>query len=133
MRSTTLGLLALALLCLTPTDRLTAAETEPTPEQLEFFEKHVRPVFVRYCHECHSGDEPKASLRLDVRSGMMQGGDSGPAVVPGKPEESLLVASVKYEPDADYKMPPKGKLPPDDLAAIIKWVEIGAPWPAESG
>ena len=72
--------------------------TKPTPEQLEFFEKNIRPLFVTHCHKCHSRTSKpnKGGLLLDHGDGLRKGGDSGPAVVPGKPAESLLVQSVKY-------------------------------------
>ncbi|MDP7204915.1 MAG: c-type cytochrome domain-containing protein, partial [Pirellulaceae bacterium] len=71
---------------------------KPTPEQLEFFEKNIRPLLVTHCHKCHSrAAKPlKGGLSLDHREGASRGGDSGPVIVPGKPAESLLVKSVKY-------------------------------------
>ncbi len=70
-----------------------------SPEQIEFFETQVRPVLVRHCYDCHSSDaaELKAGLYVDSREAMQKGGDSGPAVLPGKPKESLLIAAVKYQ------------------------------------
>lgn len=99
-------------------------------ESLEFFEKHVRPVLANRCYECHVGDEAKGSLRLDSRAAMLEGGDTGPALVPGKPAESLLIAAINY--DGIYEMPPTSKLPDEEIAALTKWVELGAPWPAEA-
>ncbi|MDB5310346.1 MAG: Planctomycete cytochrome [Gemmataceae bacterium] len=96
----------------------------------EFFEKHVRPVLVERCLSCHGPEKPKAGLRLDTRAAMMKGGESGAAVVPGKPKESLLVEAVRQA--GDLKMPPSGKLPARELAALEQWVSHGAPWPANT-
>src|SRR4051794_12843438 len=73
----------------------------------EFFEKQVRPVLVARCFECHSGktDKPKGNLRLDSRTAAVKGGDTGPAIVPGKPKESLLIDAINY--GEQYQMPPK--------------------------
>jgi len=101
-------------------------------QDLEFFEKQVRPILKARCTECHgagSGD-PKGGLRLDSRAGALQGGDTGPAVVPGKPRDSLLVSAIEY---GDlYQMPPKSKLPAEEIAILTRWVERGAPWPKEA-
>ncbi len=100
------------------------------PEGLEFFERKVRPLLAQRCLECHSGDHAKGSLRLDSKAGVLAGGDTGPAVVPGKPGESLLVDAVNY--GETYQMPPKSKLASDEVAVLTRWVEIGAPWPEEA-
>ncbi len=98
------------------------------PAEAEFFEKQVRPVLVEHCYSCHSGKAEKlqAGLRVDSLRHMIQGGDSGPAVVPGKPDDSLLIRAVRYE---EYEMPPRSKMPADQIAVLEKWVEQGAPWP----
>ena len=100
----------------------------PTAEQLEFFEAKIRPVLVEQCYECHSGTNatPKGGLRLDLRDTLMSGGDSGPALVPGKPEESVLLKALRYE---SYEMPPKGKLPEAVIADFERWIQMGAPDP----
>jgi len=104
---------------------------KPTPQQLEFFEKQVRPVLTEHCYSCHShqADSLKAGLLVDSRDGLIEGGDSGEAIVPADPEASLLIQAVHYEA---YEMPPKGKLPEQEIAALEKWVEMGAPWPEET-
>src|SRR5438105_2927085 len=83
-----------------------------TPEELAFFEAKVRPALVEHCYGCHSREKGKAKggLELDTRSRVLRGGDSGPAVVPGKPDDSLLVKAIRYT-DPDRSMPPKNKLP----------------------
>jgi hypothetical protein len=95
---------------------------------IDFFEARVRPVLVTRCQGCHGPDRQEGGLRLDRPEPIFKGGDTGPAVVPGRPEESLLVRAVAY--DDDLKMPQKGKLSGDQIAAIRRWVAIGAPWPA---
>jgi len=106
------------------------AEDAPSfpAEDLEFFEKQVRPLLVNRCAECHSGEKVKGGLRLNSRAALITGGDSGAAIVPGKPEESELILAVSYDP-AGYQMPPKGKLPDNEIAILAKWVKLGAPWP----
>ncbi len=96
----------------------------------EFFEKKIRPVLVTHCFECHSAKAKKigGGLLLDSRDGLRKGGDSGPAIEPGVPDESLLISAVRYTGDA-VKMPPKGKLPAADIADLEAWVEMGAPDP----
>ncbi len=94
---------------------------------IEFFEAKVRPLLVNRCQSCHGGAKVKGGLRLDSRASALAGGPSGPAVVPGKPEESLLVEAINY--GDDLKMPPKSKLPAEEIATLTKWVEQGAAWP----
>src|SRR5947209_3433259 len=100
-------------------------------DDLDFFEKKVRPLLVQNCHSCHSASgKQKGGLRLDSRSAILHGGDGGPAVVPGQPERSRLVTAVGYA-DVDLQMPPKGKLPDAAVADLTEWVRRGAPWPQE--
>jgi len=100
-------------------------------EKLEFFEKQVRPLLANHCYSCHSAKSEKlqAGLMLDSRSAMMQGGESGPAIAPGDVENSLLISSVRYE---SYEMPPKGKLPAQEIEILERWVAMDAPWPEET-
>lgn len=102
-----------------------------TEQQLEFFEKDVRPLLVKHCYECHSVDASRleAKLLLDSRKGHLRGGDSGPAIVPGDADSSLLIEAVRYE---SYEMPPKGKLPDGAIRTLERWVNMGAPWPDEA-
>jgi hypothetical protein len=102
---------------------------------MAFFEANIRPLLVERCYECHSSEkgQSKGGLTLDTRAGWMTGGDSGAAIVPGKPEESLLIKAVRYD-DAALAMPPKkkgGKLPAADIAKLEQWVAMGAPDPRE--
>ncbi len=101
------------------------------PEQVEFFEKRIRPVLAETCHECHGSEKQKGGLRLDSRPGWQKGGDSGAVIVPGKPAESLLLKAIRHD-DPDLKMP--AKRPKLDAAAIAdfeKWITLGAPDPRD--
>jgi hypothetical protein len=109
---------------------LLAADKGPTPEQIKFFEEKVRPVLAQNCFKCHGEDKQKGDLRLDVQEGLLAGGESGPAIVPGKPKESLLLDAVNY---ASLEMPPDGKLSESEIEILTQWVKIGAPWPKEHG
>ncbi|RPI87941.1 MAG: DUF1549 domain-containing protein, partial [Planctomycetaceae bacterium] len=99
-----------------------------TPEQFEFFESKIRPVLVENCFECHSAASKsvKGGLKLDSRAALLQGGDSGPALVPGKPDESLAVQAVRWQM---FEMPPQGKLRAEVIADLAQWIAMGAPWP----
>lgn len=103
-----------------------------TAENMAFFEKHIRPLLIRECYECHAATskEIEGGLTLDTREGIRKGGDSGPAVVPGNAKKSLLLKAVRHESD-DLKMPPKKKLDADSIALLEKWINIGAPDPRE--
>lgn len=106
---------------------------EPDALRLDFFEKKIRPVLVEHCYECHSADAKtlKGGLRLDTREGVLRGGETGAAVVAGKPNEGLLLKALRYE---DFEMPPSGRLPDKVIADFKKWIELGAPDPrVESG
>jgi hypothetical protein len=99
---------------------------------IELFEKKIRPVLVEHCYECHSAGAKKigGKLLLDHRAGVRKGGESGPAIEPGKPEKSLLVAAIRYGGDV-AEMPPKGKLPDAVIADIEAWIKLGAPDPRD--
>lgn len=99
-----------------------------------YFEKKIRPLLHKHCYECHSGEAKtiQGGLRLDTSFGIRAGGDSGPVLIPGKPEESLLVAAIQYE-DPDYQMPPRGRLADHEIAELISWIKRGAPFPKSAG
>jgi hypothetical protein len=110
-----------------------AAEAPPDdPSALEFFEKQVRPILAARCYECHSEDqdEPKGGLRVDSRGGLLAGGDTGPAIDLASPEKSLLLDAINY--GDVYQMPPKSKMPDEEIAILTQWIKQGAPWPAET-
>jgi len=99
-----------------------------TAADVEYFETNVRPLLAKHCYECHlvEAGELKGGLSLHNRAGWAVGGESGPAIVPGKPDESLLIEAVRYE---SYEMPPKGKLSDGDISILEEWVRRGAPDP----
>jgi len=104
---------------------------------LNFFEQKIRPLLVERCQGCHSAATGKTSggLALDTRQGWMTGGDSGPAIVPGEPEQSRLFQAMGYA-DPDLQMPPAGKgqrLTRDELAAVATWIRQGAVDPRSAG
>jgi len=108
----------------------TAAFAAPTPEQVEFFEKKVRPILVEQCYSCHGPDKQKAELRVDSLAALLKGSDLGPVLVPGKPGESSLIRSIKHIGDAAKMPEKKPKMPPGAIDALEQWVAMGAPWPA---
>lgn len=106
-----------------------AAEPTWTAADIEFFEKNVRPILVDNCYACHSAEtKANGGLRVDDRNGLLEGGDSGPAVVPGSPSESLLLLAVRY--DEGLEMPPKKQLSQEHIAVLETWIQRGAAWPA---
>src|SRR5690349_21680229 len=109
--------------------RILAADLSPA--QLQFFENRIRPVLAENCYKCHSqqAEKVKGGLLLDTKEGLLKGGDTSPAIVPGYPEKSLLLKAIRYT-DADLQMPPKGnKLPDTAIADVEAWVKMGAPDP----
>jgi cytochrome c553 len=109
------------------------ASASDSPEAIAFFESKVRPLLVEHCLDCHSPEHKvKGGLRLDTREGWMQGGDSGAAIVPGKPDDSLLISAVRYT-NKDLRMPEKRKLPAAQIAILEEWVRMGAPDPRTGG
>jgi mono/diheme cytochrome c family protein len=110
----------------------TAAAAEPqarpiTPQEEKFFESQIRPLLVDNCLNCHGPRKQKSGLRLDSLPALLEGGDNGPVVIRGDPDNSPLVQAVRY--NGSPKMPPKGKLNPETIAALAAWVKMGAPWP----
>lgn len=99
-------------------------QAETTPEQL--FEKHIRPVLATRCVKCHGEKKQEGHLRLDSREGMLKGGDSGPAIVPGKPDETLIIEAMRYE---SFEMPPTGQLSEKTVEPFVEWIAAGAVWP----
>jgi mono/diheme cytochrome c family protein len=120
----------LAGVCLAASGETSSPSPAPSPEQLEFIENRIRPLLVNECHECHSlqAKKLKGDLRLDSRAGLLKGGESGPAVVPGQPDVSRLIQAVRYQ-DEDTAMPPQRRLSPSQVADLEAWVRMGAPWP----
>ena len=113
---------------------LSTLPTENSAESVsddDFFENQVRPLLVKRCYQCHSGTKTRGGLALDSRTGWQKGGESGPAIVPGKPEASLLIEAVNYR---SVEMPPEdagGKLSAAEIEVLTKWVKLGAADPRE--
>lgn len=100
-------------------------------EAVKFFETKIRPLFAEHCYSCHGEEKQRSDLRLDYATGFAKGGSSGdPLVVPGKPDEGLLLSSLRYEESAPA-MPPKKKLSDRQIADVAKWVEMGAVYPVD--
>jgi len=134
---TRLGLIALSLSLLAAPSACSASDTPgeapPPAAEVEFFERKIRPLLAEKCFECHgvSGDQKvvaKGGLRLDSRRGVLDGGDTGPSVTPGKPEESLLIEAVSYQTES-LQMPPRGKLSDAERDLLSEWVRRGAVFP----
>src|SRR5260221_9604986 len=106
-----------------------ARQAAPSPQSGEYFESRVRPVLAANCYDCHT-DEHMGGLRLDSREALLKGGASGPAIVPGDPEKSLLIEAVRQT--GRLKMPKGGVLRPDEVATLADWIRAGAPWPASA-
>src|SRR5262245_24718153 len=105
-----------------------AAGVAMCADSTEFFETKVRPVLAKNCYGCHT-DSKMGGLRLDSADSVKQGGKSGPPIVAGKPEESLLIQAIRQTHER-LKMPPSGKLKDQEIADIAEWIKAGAVWPA---
>ena len=103
----------------------------PAAQSPEFFEARIRPILAANCYDCH-GDDEKGGLRLDSGEGLMKGGDSGPAIVPGKPDESRLIKAVRHLEGAPKMPKGRAQLKAEDIDALAAWVAAGAPWPASA-
>jgi len=119
----------LAGLCLSGRTGALPAQDAPrfAPDAVEFFQQKVKPLLEARCYECHAANAKRleGGLRLDSRPLTLKGGDTGPAAVAGKPDDSLIIKAVRYE---DFEMPPRGRLPDGEIAILVKWVELGLPW-----
>jgi len=104
-----------------------AADASVEAEAL--FENSVRPLLAERCFKCHGAKKQENGLRLDHRAGLLRGGISGAAIVPGDPDESLLVRAVRRE--GELAMPPEDELTPREVKALVQWIELGAPWPGD--
>lgn len=104
-------------------------DTSFPAEAIDFFERRVRPILTEHCVSCHGKKKQESGLRLDRRASILQGGDSGPAALPGLPERSLLIAAVRGS--NDLAMPPDDSLKSGQIDALITWIQLGLPWPPE--
>ncbi|GAA4438149.1 PSD1 and planctomycete cytochrome C domain-containing protein [Bremerella cremea] len=124
-----LAAVALTLIVAVTIDAAEEASPQFDAQQLEFFEKDIRPILANRCFECHGpeAETPGGGLYLTSRAAILEGGDSGASIVVGKPDESLLIEAIHY--DGIYQMPPKSRMPEDEIAKLEKWVATGAAWP----
>ncbi len=122
-----LSLLSLALFVVTIACATELWGQDVNDRGVDFFEAKIRPILVNRCYECHSEEsgKRKGGLWLDRKTGWQEGGDSGEAIVPGNIEDSLFIHSIRYE-DLSLQMPPKGRLPNDEIAILEKWIASGA-------
>ena len=105
-------------------------EEKITSQQSQFFEKQVRPLLIEQCYKCHSEEASKGDLRVDSLNSLLLGGESGPAIEPGDPANSVLMEAVRYE---SLEMPPSKQMSDEQIAILSKWIEMGAPWPGDDG
>jgi len=109
-----------------------SAESFPA-DQIEFFEKNIRPVLAENCYSCHSATKHQNGLRVDLREALMKGSEYGAVVDPRNPAASKLIRAIKHAPGLE-PMPKKGDpLKPEQIAALEKWIGMGLPWPEEKG
>src|SRR2546427_12828194 len=123
------GWMLLAALTLAIEVAVPASQTPPTAQSVEYFEAKVRPVLAANCYDCHT-DERMGGLRLDSREGLLKGGESGPAIVPGDPDKSLMIQAIRQT--GALKMPKGGRLKPDEIETLVEWVRAGANWPSSA-
>ncbi len=119
-------LCVVTLTCIAPAEEPPAKSPVLSDEDMRFFENKVRPLLAERCWSCHGEEKQKGSLRLDSLGAMLQGGESGPSLVPGKPDESLLIDAIRYQ---SFEMPPMKPLPESEIAILTNWVSKGALWP----
>ncbi len=104
------------------------ADNPPTKESVQFFKDKVRPILAQNCYPCHT-DAAMGHLRVDSREGLLTGGGRGPAIVPGDPDKSLLIEAVRQA--GALKMPMNGRLEKEQIADLVEWIKMGAPWEPE--
>ena len=113
------------MVCATMVTRFASADV-PTADKIAFFEREIRPALIQYCYDCHSAEQRvKGGLQLDSHAAVRRGGDSGTVIVPGKPQESLLIEAIRYK-NLDLQMPPRSPMPDRVIAAFEKWIADGA-------
>ena len=98
----------------------------PPEKAARFFDAKVAPILKKRCLGCHNQELKDGGISFLDRDSLLNGGRRGPALVPGKPEESVLIHAVRQ--DGDVKMPPGAKLPPGEIATLTKWIDLGVPW-----
>ncbi len=110
-----------------------AGDGRPTEDRETFFETRIRPVLVAHCVRCHGADKVNNGLRVDARESLIHGGDSGPAIVPGRPEQSLLLRAIRQSNEPKMPPAPNRRLPDSVIADFAQWIRDGATWPKKDG
>ena len=118
--------LVLGSLLTLSTSAVQGTDVPITAKQTQFFEENIRPLLVQHCYACHGSEKQKNGLRVDSLEALLTGGDSGPAITLGKPDESLLIEAIEYN---GFEMPPSAALPQQIVADIRQWISDGAKWP----
>jgi mono/diheme cytochrome c family protein len=121
----TAGMLLLGCALLGASNHGLLASDDSTPEGQRFYIEKIRPILSQKCYKCHT-DQPNSRFRVDSREAVLQGGKRGPAVIPGDPDNSLLIQAVRKT--GDLKMPKEGSLDEQEIADLVAWVKMGAPW-----
>jgi mono/diheme cytochrome c family protein len=113
--------------------RNSQAVSSTPPASPQYYTEHVQPILQANCYRCHAGFNHRGGLQLGTRAGLMRGGKDGAVIVPGHPEQSLLLQLIRHEgPANDPKpMPPKSRLSDADIATIAEWIRAGAAMPAD--
>src|SRR5262249_53307047 len=115
----------IAILCLQAASSAVAGQ--PTQDGLDFFEREIRPLLAERCFKCHGEKKAKAGLRLDSRASILRGGDTGPAAIQGRPEQSLIIQAIRHE--NGLEMPPGEQLKSADIDRVVRWIRSGMYWP----
>ncbi|MCS5631872.1 MAG: PSD1 and planctomycete cytochrome C domain-containing protein, partial [Pirellulaceae bacterium] len=118
--------LVLGSLLTLSTSAVQGTDVPITAKQTQFFEENIRPMLVQHCYACHGSEKQKNGLRVDSLEALLTGGDSGPAITLGKPDESLLIEAIEYN---GFEMPPSAALPQQIVDDIRHWISDGAKWP----
>ena len=124
------AIVAIVFLCVMLSSIVRAADDGSDAASAKFFEREIRPLLLAKCVKCHGAKKQEGKLRLDSRAAMLQGGESGPAVVPRKVADSLLIDAINY---GELEMPPTGQLAPREIERLVRWVAGGAVWPEQAG
>lgn len=106
------------------------AAADSAVDPIRFFEESVRPILAERCYSCHSDGRQRGDLRVDSMEALLAGGESGPALVPGHADQSLLIEAIRYE---SYQMPPGGRMPDEEIDVLVRWIDSGALWPGYDG
>jgi cytochrome c len=126
-----LGSVSLAAAAVLWQPKPVAAQAAPAPDTMAFYNQKVEPIFEANCNRCHAGENHRGGLNIDTKAGMIKGGHDGAVLVPGHPEQSLLIKLIRHEGPADdpMPMPPKSKISDEDIATVTAWVKAGAVMP----